>query len=141
MRRPALVVCDQPQRIGRLARAHPQALLLAVLGPADDVVQALEAGADGVVCAGADAELAARARALLRRARRLSPAERALLACLASQPGRVFTKAELRTAIWGERPPPAAGRALEAQVARLRRALGPHGPTLVTVWSVGYRLD
>jgi DNA-binding response OmpR family regulator len=107
-------------------------------------VRALEDGAAAVVRAGAHAELRARVRALQRRAAasyRLSRGERALLACLASEPGRVFTKAELRAAIWGERSPPARSRALEAQVARLRRSLGPDGAALVTVWSVGYRLD
>ena len=130
VREPAIVVCDEPQRIRELARRYP--LVLAVLEPGADVVRA-----------GAEAELAARVRALLRRAptTRLSAGERRLLACLASAPGRVFTKAELRAAIWGGQAPPASSRALEAQVTRLRRSLGPDGPALVTVWSVGYRLE
>jgi|GEM_PF-2739325 DNA-binding response OmpR family regulator len=138
---PAIVVCDDPRLIRELALRH--ALVLAVLGPGDDVVRALDDGAASVVSAGAQAELIARARALLRRAPapRLSRGERLLLACLASEPGRVFTKEELRRAVWGEHPPPRAGRALETQVTRLRRALGPDGPALVTVWGVGYRLD
>jgi len=138
---PAIVVCDDPRLIRELALRHQ--LVLAVLGPGDDVVRALDAGAAGVVRAGAGAELIARAHALLRRApaRRLSRRERLLLGCLASEPGRVFTKEELRRAVWGEHPPPRAGRALETQVTRLRRALGSDGPALVTVWGVGYRLD
>jgi two-component system response regulator TctD len=135
-----LLVCDRPQRIRELARAHPHALLLAIVAAGEDRARALDEGAASVVRAGAEAELVARALALVRRAPRLTPAERALLECLASQPGRVFTKQELRAAIWGEQPPPAHGRALETQVARLRRQLGPNGPALVTVWGVGYRL-
>jgi DNA-binding response OmpR family regulator len=62
-----------------------------------------------------------------------------VLAVLAEEPGRVFTKSELLRAIWGG---PAAGqtRALDVQVARLRRRLGAHAGLLVTVWGVGYRL-
>jgi DNA-binding response OmpR family regulator len=141
-RAPALVVCARAERIAGLAARHR--LVLAVLGPGDDIVRALDDGAASVVRAGAQAELVARARALLRRAQpppRLSAGERALLACLAAEPGRVFTKAELRAAVWGEHPPPPQSRALEAQVGRLRRSLGPDGAALVTVWSVGYRLD
>ncbi len=138
---PAIVVCDDPRLVRELALHHP--LVLAVLGPGDDVVRALEDGAASVVRAGARAELIARARALLRRAPapRLSRGERLLLACLASKPGHVFTKEELRRAVWGEHAPPSTGRALETQVTRLRRAMGPDGPALVTVWGVGYRLD
>ena len=138
----SVVVCDDPDRIAALARRHP--LVLAVLQPGDDVARALDDGAAAVVRAGANDELVARVRALLRRAQTppaLTAGERALLACLASEPGRVFTKAELRAAIWGEQPPPVGSRALEAQVARLRRSLGLDGPALVTVWGVGYRLE
>jgi DNA-binding response OmpR family regulator len=141
VREPEIVVCDEPERIRELARRYP--LVLAVLESGADVVRALDDGAAAVVRAGAEAELAARVRALLRRAptTRLSAGERKLLACLASAPGRVFTKAELRAAIWGGQGPPAGSRALETQVARLRRSLGADGPALVTVWSVGYRLE
>jgi DNA-binding response OmpR family regulator len=137
----AVVVCEDPSRIRELARRH--ALVLAVLGPNDDVARALDLGAAAVVRAGAPAELEARVRALRRRAAQQASCsgQRLLLGCLASDVGRLFTKAELRAAIWGEHPPPAAGRALEAQVARLRRNLGPDGPALVTVWGVGYRLE
>lgn len=69
----------------------------------------------------------------------LTPSEYSLLACLASDPGRVFTKTELCRRCWGE-PPRPRGRRLETQIVRLRRRLGVHAPMLVTVWSVGYRL-
>jgi DNA-binding response OmpR family regulator len=70
----------------------------------------------------------------------LSPSEYALLACLASDPGRVFTKTELSRRCWGD-PGHGGGRRLETQIVRLRRRLGAHAPMLVTVWSVGYRLS
>jgi DNA-binding response OmpR family regulator len=69
----------------------------------------------------------------------LSPSEYSLLACLASDPGRVFTKAELCRRCWGEGLC-GPGRRLETHIVRLRRRLGAHAPMLVTVWSVGYRL-
>jgi DNA-binding response OmpR family regulator len=70
----------------------------------------------------------------------LGPREYALLACLAAEPGRVFTKGELRSHCWRDRPSCESGRSLETQIVRLRRRLGAHGSMLVTVWSVGYRL-
>jgi uroporphyrinogen-III synthase len=69
----------------------------------------------------------------------LRPREFALLATLASRPGVVFTKAELIELCWRGALPDGS-RALEVQIGRLRRALGPHAHLLVTVWSVGYRL-
>jgi DNA-binding response OmpR family regulator len=68
----------------------------------------------------------------------LTPREYTLLACLALDPGRVFTKGELVRHCWGARPP--HSRTLETHIIRLRRRLGVHAPMLVTVWSVGYRL-
>jgi DNA-binding response OmpR family regulator len=77
----------------------------------------------------------------------LTRAEYDLLACLASAPGRVFTKVELLQAISTNAPTPPANprsdrptRRVDAQVARLRRRLGDHRALLVTVWGVGYRL-
>jgi DNA-binding response OmpR family regulator len=69
----------------------------------------------------------------------LRPREFTLLACLASDPGRVFTKRELVATCW-EAPLPPASRALDTQIARIRSRLGSHGRLLVTVWGVGYRL-
>jgi DNA-binding response OmpR family regulator len=70
----------------------------------------------------------------------LTPGEHALLACLASDPGRVFTKAELRCRCAGEYSSRSRSRSLETRVARLRRRLDSHGSMLVTVWGVGYLL-
>jgi DNA-binding response OmpR family regulator len=169
-RNPAVVVLGGAERIEEVRRAHPGASVLVLLGPTDDPVPVLDAGADAVLRGTQrPAELRARVRALLRRAERtvagdavrsigalqidfrahqvacggvgvaLTPREYALLACLASDPGRVFTKTELRRRCWGDLSR-GGGRSLETQIVRLRRRLGAHAPMLVTVWSVGYRL-
>ena len=70
----------------------------------------------------------------------LSAKEFALLRVLAADPTRVFTKAELLRAIWGQR---AVGttRTLDSHACRLRRKLGVGGERyIVNVWGVGYRL-
>jgi DNA-binding response OmpR family regulator len=169
-RNPAVVVLVGGERIEDVRLAHPSALILGLLGPADEAALMLDGGADCVL-RGLDrpAELRARVRALIRRAdgsvageavrtvgaltidfraRRvalagvsvaLSPSEYALLACLASAPGRVITKTELCRRCWGDHPH-GGTRRLETHIVRLRRRLGAHAPMLVTVWSVGYRL-
>jgi DNA-binding response OmpR family regulator len=167
-RGPALVISDQLDELEQLRPVYPDALLLAVIAASADASRALDAGADAVVVRGAPVELRARVRALLRREAgawpdvtaigalqidlrtrhvaaggvtlTLRPREYTLLACLASEPGRVFTKRELVRRCWGEREPPPHSRALETQIVRLRRRLGNHAALLVTVWSVGYVL-
>jgi DNA-binding response OmpR family regulator len=141
--------------------------VLALIPGSDEgeIVGLLAAGADDVLAGPLrTTEIAARVAALLRRRERvrleigplaidrgartvtlggvplvLRRREYEVLAVLAEEPGRVFTKSELLRAIWGG---PAAGqtRALDVQVARLRRRLGAHAGLLVTVWGVGYRL-
>jgi DNA-binding response OmpR family regulator len=69
----------------------------------------------------------------------LTRREYELLAHLAAAPGRVFTKGELLTEVWGQ-PVGTSSRRLDTMVARLRRRLGEHRALLVTVWGVGYRL-
>jgi DNA-binding response OmpR family regulator len=69
----------------------------------------------------------------------LTRREYELLAQLAADPGRVFTKQELLREIWAL-PPGSPTRRLDTHVARLRRRLGDHRALLVTVWGVGYRL-
>jgi DNA-binding response OmpR family regulator len=168
VRTPRLVVADDSHSVAELRRRYPAALLLVLLAAPCDARRALDQGADAVTPLGAPAELRARVRALLRRAAGVAPAtavvgplsidferhvvradgaplqlrprEFTLLACLASDPGRVFSKRELLAACWKRQQPPAHSRALEAQISRLRRRLGPHGRGLVTVWSVGYLL-
>ncbi len=71
----------------------------------------------------------------------LSAKEFDLLARLASEPQRVFTKEELLREVWGFR---ALGRTrtLESHASRLRRKLRvvEQDRFVVNVWGVGYRL-
>lgn len=136
-----------------------------------DVLRAFEAGADDVMRSVGYMELRARLRALLRRAeeapdprrvievaglridlraRRATLRERRLdlrrmelemLAHLAREPERAFTRAELLRAVWGYR---AAGstRTVDTHASRLRHKLQAIEPRrwLVAVRGVGYRL-
>ena len=132
-------------------------------------VRALDRGADDVLGRPfAYEELLARIRALLRRTsgesdvivagdvevdrrtRRvlvrevsvdLSAKEFELVAKLASEPEKVFTKEELLRQVWGFQ---ALGRTrtLESHASRVRKKLcvGPDDRFIVNVWGVGYRL-
>jgi DNA-binding response OmpR family regulator len=64
-----------------------------------------------------------------------------LLAHLASEPLRVFERAELLRAVWGYRST-AASRTVDSHASRLRRKLDAHGRGrwVINVWGVGYRL-
>jgi DNA-binding response OmpR family regulator len=145
-------------------------ILLAPSSDPVDRVRALDRGADDVMGRPfAYDELLARIRALLRRSttstaevliagelvldrrtRRvsvretlvgLSAKEFELLAWLAAEPHRVFTKEELLREVWGFR---ALGRTrtLESHASRLRKKLRVNGEDryVVNVWGVGYRL-
>ncbi len=73
----------------------------------------------------------------------LTPTEFRILAVLAAQPGRVFTREQLLDAALGER---ATGydRSIDAHIKNLRRKLRPaDGPGcgIATVFGVGYRLE
>jgi two-component system, OmpR family, response regulator AdeR len=162
---PMLVTADL-QRLSQLRAANPSRWIIALSTPRAQVAAAFDAGAD-IVLSGPPrpAELRARVRALQRRAlapTRVGPleldprarlaaldgvpltlprGELAVLSCLATAPGRVFSRAELGARVWGHTAQPPARRSLDRQVARLRRRLGRHRGMLVTVWGVGYRLD
>jgi DNA-binding response OmpR family regulator len=145
-------------------------ILLAPSSDPVERVRALDRGADDVIGRPfAYEELLARIRALLRRSaasssevlvadeltidrrtRRvavrdtlvaLSAKEFELLARLASEPYRVFTKEELLREVWGYR---ALGRTrtLESHASRLRKKLrvADGDRFVVNVWGVGYRL-
>jgi DNA-binding response OmpR family regulator len=114
-------------------------------------------------------ELAARIKAVLRRARgrrdrgvlqvgelRIDPVSRevtldgrrielsakefALVRALAEEPTRVFTKEELLRDVWGFKAM-GSTRTLDSHASRLRRKLTPSGRRwVVNVWGVGYRL-
>lgn len=161
-----LIVTADLAGVAALRAGNSAARLIVVAISRAEVAQALDAGAD-VALAGElrPAELAARLRSLGRRdesrrrlgalvvdvaARRvtlagvalqLPPREYALLCALASEPGRVFTKSELRCACGERNDRSPGGRTLERTAARLRGRLGRHAAMLVTVWGVGYRLD
>ncbi len=155
---------------GRSWDRNVPVILLSPSSDAVDRVRALDRGADDALGRPfAYEELLARIRAVLRRTapgngdvltagdlvvdrrtRRvsvrdevvaLSAKEFDLLARLASEPGRVFTKEELLRQVWGFR---ALGRTrtLESHASRLRRKLNVSGEDryIVNVWGVGYRL-
>ena len=70
----------------------------------------------------------------------LSQKEFSLLRVLASEPTRVWTKAELLRMVWGHHT---AGttRTLDSHICRLRQKLGSGGERWVlNIWGVGYRL-
>jgi len=71
---------------------------------------------------------------------KLSKLEFDLLAKLASDPSRVFTKPELLRSIWGAKT--TVSRTLDSHACRLRRRLrdagSPH--TIQNLWGTGYRL-
>ena len=70
----------------------------------------------------------------------LSQKEFALLRTLASEPTRVWTKAELLRDVWGFRAL-GATRTLDSHACRLRQKLATQGDRFVlNVWGVGYRL-
>ena len=155
---------------GRSWDRNVPVILLARESDPGERVRALDRGADDVLAPPfAYEELLARIRALLRRSmtstaevlvagdlvvdrttRRvtvrdtlvaLSAKEFELLAWIAAEPQRVFTKEELLREVWGYR---ALGRTrtLESHASRLRKKLrvGPDDDFVVNVWGVGYRL-
>jgi len=70
----------------------------------------------------------------------LAKKEYELLLMLASEPRRVFTKAELLRAVWDFKTL-GRTRTLDAHASRLRRKLDPEsGRFVANVWGVGYRL-
>jgi DNA-binding response OmpR family regulator len=74
------------------------------------------------------------------RAVTLANKEYELLLALASEPSRVFTKAELLRDVWGYQSD-GRTRTLDSHASRLRRKLDPeHGRFVVNCWGVGYRL-
>jgi DNA-binding response OmpR family regulator len=71
----------------------------------------------------------------------VTPTEFQLLATMARQPGRVFSRAQLLSAVHGDAME-AFERAIDAHIKNLRRKIepDPHNPRyLLTVFGVGYR--
>jgi len=72
---------------------------------------------------------------------RLSPREYELLAFLAGQPGRVYSRKEIETNVWGEDLPPSSN-VVDVHIANIRgklREVGGYG-VIRTVRGVGYAL-
>src|SRR5918995_6399095 len=69
---------------------------------------------------------------------RLAPAERTLLAALASRLGERVAADVLEDALWPGERPPSARKTLQGHVMRLRRALGA---SAIVERTGGYRLD
>jgi DNA-binding response OmpR family regulator len=71
----------------------------------------------------------------------LSVKEFDLLAMLAADPDKVFTKRELLETVWEFRSP-GRTRTLDSHASRLRQKLAVHGRRsyITSVWGVGYRL-
>src|ERR1700736_3680934 len=73
----------------------------------------------------------------------LPPKDFALLALLARHPGRVFQRSELLDLVWGY-DFPGYTRTVDVHVQQLREKLsqgGGTGPSIQTVWGVGYKLE
>ena len=66
--------------------------------------------------------------------------QRAVLGLLLLHPDEVVAIDRLVDGVWGEEPPPSAAHTVEGYVSRLRRAIEPHGPSIMRQGG-GYRLD
>jgi two-component system response regulator BaeR/two-component system response regulator AdeR len=88
------------------------------VGPLSIDLEAFEARCDGVLLA-------------------LTPTQLRLLSALAAQPGRAFSRAELRDGLSED---PVDDRTIDAHIKNLRQRLGDCGNQLETVRGVGYRL-
>jgi YVTN family beta-propeller protein len=69
-----------------------------------------------------------------------SPKERALLAVLLLNAGEVVSRERLIDGLWGDSPPPTAGRALNVHVSQLRKTLARNGRDPISTRSPGYTL-
>jgi two-component system phosphate regulon response regulator PhoB len=70
---------------------------------------------------------------------RLSAQEMRLLTYLAMDPGRMRSRRDLLTAVWGYHPD-ASSRTLDTHIKRLRDKFGPLAGMIQTAYGVGYRL-
>jgi DNA-binding response OmpR family regulator len=70
----------------------------------------------------------------------LSGTEYALLDHLMRQPGRVLSRAELLSQVWGYTAP-GGTRTVDVHIAQLRAKLGSAAGQITTVRGIGYRLD
>ena len=163
-------VCRRVRRMSK-TRSVP-ILMLTARGEEADKVRGLDCGADDYMSKPfSPAEMVARIRALLRRARpdlaeeklgfsdlsmdlaahrvrrggreiHLGPTEFRLLHYLLQNPGRVFSREQILDAVWG-RDVYVEARTVDVHIRRLRKALNGSGePDLIrTVRAAGYALD
>ncbi len=163
-------VCRQLRRSPD-SRATP-ILMLTARGEEGDKLRGLDSGADDYVTKPfSPAELIARVRALLRRARpettaetlayddlsldlaahrarrngrevHLAPTEFRLLRHFLAHPGRVFSREQLLDSVWG-RDVYVEPRTVDVHIRRLRKAVNGRGDAdlIRTVRSAGYALD
>lgn len=68
----------------------------------------------------------------------LTATEFSLLAALASEPERVFTRSQLISTTKGS-DYPVTERSIDVQIATLRRKLKGCGNAIKTVWGIGYK--
>jgi DNA-binding response OmpR family regulator len=167
---PDLVLAGDDAEVERWRGQAPVIVLGSNEAPLDDRVRAFRMGCDDYVARPFHYdELVERMRAVLRRSglasaplvagpvsidRRarlvtvsghrvdLSQKEYELLVRLASDPERVFTKAELLRDVWGF-PSHSRTRTLDPHASRLRRKLRAADPSVELIdneWGVGYRL-
>jgi len=166
-----LVLTSDVDRFDRWVERAPVIVLGGERADAVDRVQAFQRGCDDFVARPFEyQELVERIRAVLRRAKpragevvdappiridtrtrdvrvegrrvELAQKEYELLLCLAREPERVFTKAELLLDVWGYRVV-GRTRTLDSHASRLRRKLREAGSPVElveNVWGVGYRL-
>jgi DNA-binding response OmpR family regulator len=166
-----LVLAGDADGIGRFLEHAPVIVLGREEADVVDRVHAFRRGCDDYVARPFEyQELVERIRAVLRRVRpqladvveappvridlrtrdvrvagnrvQLAQKEYELLLCLAREPERVFTKAELLHDVWNYRVP-GRTRTLDSHASRLRRKLRDAGSPVAlveNVWGVGYRL-
>jgi len=163
--------------ICRRLRARPETrdvpvIMVTARGEDEDRIRGLDTGADDYMTKPVlMAELTARIKAVLRRARpalagdvanfgditldrevrrvrrgtrevHLGPTEFRLLDCLLQRPGRVFSREQLLDIVWG-RDVYVEARTVDVHIGRLRKALNRRGERdpIRTVRSAGYALD
>jgi DNA-binding response OmpR family regulator len=72
----------------------------------------------------------------------LSPKEMDLIIFFASNPGRIFTRAEVRQGVWGDEF--LEERSVDVHVRRLREKIGDDALEpryIITVWGIGYKAN
>jgi DNA-binding response OmpR family regulator len=104
-----------------------------------DTTGATGAGESSVTRGPLTIDLAAHTASLHGSALSLTRRELMILAMLARNPGRTFTREFLLDRVWGG-DYDGLDRAVDTQMVRLRRKLGDFGQNIEAVWGVGYRL-